>query len=1565
MKNLRHLLRRVRPSQSRRASESVRSSEGRSRGPRQSKRRLLTETLESRQLLAGDFGGTMGDAPFEVPADTYEDVDNYSVGHNYWNKFDVDNNGQITALDALRVINHMNSHAEGEMTGDQVASSGFVDVNEDHVVTALDALLVINQLNASGPEAEDNFTVGFQISPRNLDDTLLTSTGTYTTAVGTSPIYSINQGDVFKIEVAAQDNRNAFTASGVFQSVVDILVSQSGVLVPAVGEIQGADIPDSLLSQTGQVELFYADDEGSALTFSLADFFNDTQQIVTDSVIQLNPLVDQDSDIFVTVGSSVGDSTVNFRVNYDALDLANVPIPTLVTRITVGGVSQTIGIFEQNLTLSDGSFNPAVLVSRYETFTRNAPSNIPPQPGVPQAERKFFTGPGITKGDLVYGQNRNIGSFDVNVGGNGIDIFDEVGTLGPVGDLKSILSPFSNQVAYDTFSIPVMAVTAASNVTVRAEAAAPRDAQNGGSTFEGVLIYGTAGGKEQVPIEQIMFGEKAQFRLNVSGTQTGITAQNASLTVDEDDTVGKTVQLVVTPSTTTETVTYAVQANRPGALGTATISSTGLLTYIPNANQFGTDTITYTASTPTDGTATATVTVTVNNLNDVPTAVDDVVVPNAVVGGTPLLINVLANDSAGGGNEPLSELTITLVSPAPTRGTVSVVNDGTNGPRVRYTPNAGASTGSDTFRYRITDTGGLFAEANVTLNVVNNSTGVTAADLTIAAINEDSAEILAADLSVDNLVSVNTGGTTITLVSATVPAAQGTTRIDGDQIFFTPALNFNGNALITYTASNSEGSDTGVITVPVTAVNDSPTAPTLDFTLNERSSRLLNILQPGAGNTAPSDVEDNDSTLTIELPVQSFDSRGTVVLEGNQIRVTSVAAASAGDFSFQYRVRDSNGGTTVGVVNMDVVDVLDPPVANDSTLTGNEDGPNLMVDLTTLTTLEGGDNATFTIDSNSNAALGTAAIVGNNLVFTPKANANGVTSIVYRATGGNGFDTGTITVTLAPANDAPTIPAVIARTVLEDGQIDIDVVALASDIDGGDTLTAAVATNPTNGTATRLTSGLIRYKPNANFNGADSFTVTVSDGQGGTATSTVNITVTDVVAAPIAGDGTLAATEDGGPVTRSLVSLVTLDPGDTATFALVSGAANGTATVSAAGVLTYTPNANFNGTNSITYRATNASGSDTGIITVSVASVNDAPIANDDTATTVRNNSVQISVLANDNIDPANEGQAVTVTVAQANRPTNGTVSITNNVVTYTPNLDFSGTDSFTYTIDDGAGGTDTAVVTVTVNDFETSTIEGQIFQDSIVNINDVILKNATPIRNGIRDADEIALGGIRVRLESMASENVLGQDIVRTAITDVNGNYAFADVPPGQYRISFELAPGMVVTGEGEGGFIPVTVVGGADGTANAIVDASFTISKLGSLVGFGYNVLSTQPGMETLPDNVTPDEKSSFFFTRNETGQLAQGAYLVGPGFEGVRNVELSLNNARDRALLTIVNASDNSIRTAVVDADQLRMTANGTQVQLFGGLDDFTFVENVNDIVNDFPTYRDAIDEILSNL
>ena len=152
--------------------------------------------------------------------------------------------------------------------------------------------------------------------------------------------------------------------------------------------------------------------------------------------------------------------------------------------------------------------------------------------------------------------------------------------------------------------------------------------------------------------------------------------------------------------------------------------------------------------------------------------------------------------------------------------------------------------------------------------------------------------------------------------------------------------------------------------------------------------------------------------------------------------------------------------------------------------------------------------------------------------------------------------------------------------------------------------------------------------------------------------------------------------------------------GDDLTAVLVSGAGDGTVTLAADGSFTYEPDANYCGDDSFTYKANDGT-DDSNVATVSidVECVNDPPNANADAATVLEDSGANtIDVLANDS-----DVEGDPLTVSAVTQPAHGSVTTDGATVSYTPNLNYCGADSFTYTVSDGNGGTDTATVSITV----------------------------------------------------------------------------------------------------------------------------------------------------------------------------------------------------------------------------------------------------------------------------
>ncbi len=708
--------------------------------------------------------------------------------------------------------------------------------------------------------------------------------------------------------------------------------------------------------------------------------------------------------------------------------------------------------------------------------------------------------------------------------------------------------------------------------------------------------------------------------------------------------------------------------------GTLALSGDGAFTYTPEENFFGIDGFSYTVSDGTGTSGVATVTITVNSVNDLPTAVND---EYSTDEDTPLTIpapGVLGNDSDVEG-DPLTASIVT----GPLNGAVTMNSDGS----FVYTPNANYS-GIDGFSYLANDGSGdsmLVASVTITVNAVNDDP--VAADDAYS-VDEDTtlsidatAGVLANDTDVDGDIL------TAALVSG---PANGTLTLNTDGSFdYTPNANFNGSDSFTYSVSDGTTTVEATATITVNAVNDLPEAVNDEYSTDEDTP--LTIAAPGVlGN----DTDADGDPLTVSIANQP--QHGTVTLNADGSFVYTPEANFNGVDGFSYMASDGTGSSEVASVTISVNAVNDAPAGVADVYATDEDTA-LTIDaaagVLANDTDADGDPLTATLVTGT--ANGTLTLnADGSFSYTPNADFNGTDSFVYTASDGT-VSSGEITVTINvnAVNDAP-VAAADAYSVDEDTALTIDAATglLANDTDiDGDALAAAVVSGPANGALTLNADGSFSYAPNADFNGTDTFTYSVSDGAL-TSEATVTITVNPVNDAPVAAADSYDATEDAPLSIDAAAGVLANDTdadGDPLTATLVSGPANGTLTLNADGSFSYTPNADFNGTDSFTYTASDGTLTSEATVTINVAAANDAPTAADDSYTTDQDTALTIDaaggVLANDTDLDGDALSAILVT-----GPANGTLTLNaDGSFNYTPNAGFSGSDSFVYKANDGA----------------------------------------------------------------------------------------------------------------------------------------------------------------------------------------------------------------------------------------------------------------------------------------
>lgn len=328
-------------------------------------------------------------------------------------------------------------------------------------------------------------------------------------------------------------------------------------------------------------------------------------------------------------------------------------------------------------------------------------------------------------------------------------------------------------------------------------------------------------------------------------------------------------------------------------------------------------------------------------------------------------------------------------------------------------------------------------------------------------------------------------------------------------------------------------------------------------------------------------------------------------------------------------------------------------------------------------------------------------------------------------------------------------------------------------VDSRGTLVITAATAGSQGGAVTISGGAsLRYTPAANFSGQESFTYTVVDGLGGSATASVTVDVTNVNEPPTVVDDLYSVAEDSGSTTFSPLDNDSAlpDVGETLTILSV-GAPNhgGAATLNAnKTTVQYQPAADFAGDETFTYVVSDGNGAtSTGTVTVSVVNSNDPPTAvNDNLAVNPNTTNNPLDVLANDS-DAPDSGE--TLSIFSVGAAAHGTTSIFGSLVRYTPNSGYRGVDTFSYVLRDSNGGQATATVTVTVDDINNP----PVVTDDAYDINRNSQNNNLPVLANDTTLPDV---GETLRIVAVTIPNHGGQ------VSIVNNGATLRYTPPSGY---------------------------------------------------------------------------------------------------------------------------------------------------------------------------------------
>ena len=300
----------------------------------------------------------------------------------------------------------------------------------------------------------------------------------------------------------------------------------------------------------------------------------------------------------------------------------------------------------------------------------------------------------------------------------------------------------------------------------------------------------------------------------------------------------------------------------------------------------------------------------------------------------------------------------------------------------------------------------------------------------------------------------------------------------------------------------------------------------------------------------------------------------------------------------------------------------------------------------------------------------------------------GTYSVTLTVTGPGGSNPKTVADMITVSTAAPTPTTATSQTMQEDGSTTISLTATDPN---GQAVTFAITTDPTNGTAT-LSGTDITYTPNANFYGTDTFDYTASNGTYTSDPVTITITVEGQDDEPTTND--ISATTDEDTAVTVNLDATEID-GDNYSFSIISQPTNGTLGSVRGNQVEYTPNANFNGTDTFTFEAADdrTFRRNVATATITVNPVNDAPTTSAVSVSTNEDTAKAITLVGND-VDGDN------LTYSVVSNPSNGSLgSVSGTNVTYTPTANFSGTDTFTFKANDGTIDSNTSTVTIAISE--------------------------------------------------------------------------------------------------------------------------------------------------------------------------------------------------------------------------------------------------------------------------
>ncbi|ANL26941.1 serralysin-like metalloprotease domain-containing protein [Rhizobium phaseoli] len=859
-------------------------------------------------------------------------------------------------------------------------------------------------------------------------------------------------------------------------------------------------------------------------------------------------------------------------------------------------------------------------------------------------------------------------------------------------------------------------------------------------------------------------------------------------------------------------------------------NNNGTWTFTPDANYNGPVSLSYTVIDGHGGSVPASQSFTLAAVNDAPVLSGSAATLAAGTEDTPYTISA-ADLLAGFTDVDGDQLSVSGLTA--NHGALVNNNDGT----WTFTPDANYN-GPVSLSYAVIDGhgGSVPASQSFTLAAVNDAPVLSGNAATLAAGTEDTpytisaADLLAGFSDVD--------GDQLSVAGLTANHGALVNNNDGTWTF-TPDANYNGPVSLSYAVIDGHGGSVPASqSFTLDAVNDAPVLSGNAATLAAGSEDTPYTISAADLLAGFSDV-DGDQLSVSGLTA----NHGALVNNNNGTWTFTPDANYNGPVSLSYAVIDGHGGSVPATQSFTLDAVNDAPVLSGSAATlaaGTEDTPYTISAADLLAGFSDVDGDQLSV---AGLTANHGALVNNNngtWTFTPDANYNGPVSLSYTVIDGHGGSVpASQTLTLAAVNDAPVLSgnAATLSAGTEDTPYTIsaaDLLAGFSDVDGDQLSVSGLTAN--HGALVNNNNGTWTFTPDANYNGPVSLSYSVIDSHGGSVPASQSFTLAAVNDAPVLSGSaaTLVAGTEDTPYTISTADLLAGFSDVDGDQLSVSGltANHGALVNNNDGTWTFTPDANYNGPVSLSYSVIDGhGGSVPASQSFTLDAVNDAPVLSGNAATLAGTEDTPYTISAADLLAGFSDVDGDPLSVAGLTANHGALVDNNNGTWTFTPDADYNGPVSLSYSVTDGHGGSVPAT---------------QSFTLAAVNDAPVLSGNAATLSAGTEDTPyTISTADLLAGFSDVDGDqlSVAGLTANHGALVN-NNNGTWTFTPDANYNGAVSLSYAVI---DGNGGSVPATqnftldavndapVLSGSAATlAAGTEDTPYTISAADLLAGF-----------------------------------------------------------------------------------------------------------------------------------